>query len=54
MSWKATAELSNMIKHYATFPATGVSLRQMYAFEPAMEEDTDQPTSGIARISMLT
>jgi len=30
MSWKKTAELSNMIKHYATFPATGVSLRQMY------------------------
>jgi hypothetical protein len=30
MAWKATAELSNMIKHYANFPATGVSLRQMY------------------------
>lgn len=32
MAWKATAELSNMIKHYANFPATGVSLRQMVQF----------------------
>lgn len=32
MAWKATAELSNTIKHYANFPATGVSLRQMVQF----------------------
>jgi hypothetical protein len=36
MAWKATAELSNLIKHYANFPATGVSLRQMYA--PSVQE----------------
>jgi hypothetical protein len=36
MSWKATAELSNMIKHYANFPATGVSLRQMYGSDVRM------------------
>ncbi|OMP84586.1 [Pyruvate dehydrogenase [lipoamide]] kinase, mitochondrial [Diplodia seriata] len=32
MSWKKTAELMNTIRHYAGFPATGVSLRQMVQF----------------------
>lgn len=32
MSWKKTAELMETIRHYANFPATGVSLRQMVQF----------------------
>lgn len=32
MSWKKTAELMGNIRHYAGFPATGVSLRQMVQF----------------------
>lgn len=32
MSWKASPRLMDTIKHYASFPATGVSLRQMVQF----------------------
>ncbi|SPO03414.1 related to pyruvate dehydrogenase kinase isoform 2, mitochondrial [Cephalotrichum gorgonifer] len=32
MSWKSTPRLMETIKHYASFPATGVSLRQMVQF----------------------
>lgn len=32
MSWKKTGRLMDTIKHYASFPATGVSLRQMVQF----------------------
>lgn len=32
MSWKASARLMDTIGHYANFPATGVSLRQMVQF----------------------
>jgi pyruvate dehydrogenase kinase 2/3/4 len=32
MSWKASEMLMNTIRHYANFPATGVSLRQMVQF----------------------
>lgn len=32
MSWKASERLMDTIKHYAKFPATGVSLRQMVQF----------------------
>jgi pyruvate dehydrogenase kinase 2/3/4 len=32
MSWKASEGLMNTIRHYARFPATGVSLRQMVQF----------------------
>ncbi len=32
MSWHASEALMNTIKHYASFPATGVSLRQMVQF----------------------
>ena len=32
MSWKATDKLLSTISHYASFPATGVSLRQMVQF----------------------
>lgn len=32
MSWKRTENLMQTIKHYASFPATGVSLRQMVQF----------------------
>jgi hypothetical protein len=30
--WKASDKLMATIKHYASFPATGVSLRQMVQF----------------------
>lgn len=32
MSWKKSEKLMDTIKHYASFPATGVSLRQMVQF----------------------
>lgn len=32
MSWKASTQLMETIRHYAKFPATGVSLRQMVQF----------------------
>ncbi|KAF2173046.1 hypothetical protein M409DRAFT_62675 [Zasmidium cellare ATCC 36951] len=32
MSWKKSAQLMETIKHYSSFPATGVSLRQMVQF----------------------
>lgn len=32
MSWKKTDLLMDTIRHYASFPATGVSLRQMVQF----------------------
>lgn len=32
MSWKASTQLMDTIRHYANFPATGVSLRQMVQF----------------------
>jgi pyruvate dehydrogenase kinase 2/3/4 len=32
MSWKRTGRLMDQIQHYANFPATGVSLRQMVQF----------------------
>lgn len=32
MSWKRSDKLMDVIKYYATFPATGVSLRQMVQF----------------------
>jgi pyruvate dehydrogenase kinase 2/3/4 len=32
MSWKKTDKLMDTIKHYSSFPATGVSLRQMVQF----------------------
>lgn len=39
MSWKASEQLMNTIRHYAKFPATGVSLRQMVQFG-------DKPSTG--------
>lgn len=32
MSWRASERLMDTIRHYARFPATGVSLRQMVQF----------------------
>ncbi|KAI0479240.1 mitochondrial branched-chain alpha-ketoacid dehydrogenase kinase-domain-containing protein [Xylariaceae sp. FL0804] len=32
MSWRASGKLMDTIRHYANFPATGVSLRQMVQF----------------------
>jgi len=32
MSWKKTDKVMDIIRHYASFPATGVSLRQMVQF----------------------
>ena len=38
MAWKPTDKLMQTIGHYASFPATGVSLRQMVQFgeKPSM------------------
>jgi pyruvate dehydrogenase kinase 2/3/4 len=32
MAWRGTERLMDTIRHYANFPATGVSLRQMVQF----------------------
>ncbi|KAF4494099.1 pyruvate dehydrogenase kinase [Fusarium agapanthi] len=41
MSWKASERLMDTIRHYARFPATGVSLRQMVQFgeKPSVAEE---------------
>lgn len=39
MAWKASEKLMDTIRHYAQFPATGVSLRQMVQFG-------DKPSTG--------
>lgn len=39
MSWKSSERLMDTIRHYAKFPATGVSLRQMVQFG-------DKPSTG--------
>jgi pyruvate dehydrogenase kinase 2/3/4 len=39
MSWRASESLMDTIRHYARFPATGVSLRQMVQFG-------DKPSTG--------
>ncbi len=41
MSWKKSEKLMDTIKHYANFPATGVSLRQMVQFG-------ERPSTGTA------
>ena len=32
MAWRGSSKLMDTISHYASFPATGVSLRQMVQF----------------------
>ncbi|EGD94600.1 hypothetical protein TESG_02109, partial [Trichophyton tonsurans CBS 112818] len=39
MAWRASERLMETIRHYASFPATGVSLRQMVQFG-------DKPSTG--------
>jgi pyruvate dehydrogenase kinase 2/3/4 len=41
MSWKRTGRLMDQIQHYANFPATGVSLRQMVQFGEKPSVGTD-------------
>lgn len=45
MSWKKTERLMDTIRHYASFPATGVSLRQMVQFgeKPSTGEPLSMP-----------
>lgn len=47
MSWKKTERLMDTIRHYASFPATGVSLRQMVQFgeRPSTGESVPSPLS---------
>ncbi len=47
MSWKKTAELMDTIRHYASFPATGVGLRQMVQFgeRPSTSKPLEQCSS---------
>lgn len=40
MAWRASERLMETIHHYASFPATGVSLRQMVQFG-------DKPSTGM-------
>jgi pyruvate dehydrogenase kinase 2/3/4 len=44
--WKASERLMDTIGHYASFPATGVSLRQMVQFG-------DRPSTGVCFIALL-
>ena len=46
MSWKTTDRLMDTIRHYANFPATGVSLRQMVQFG-------ERPSVGMNKIMIL-
>jgi pyruvate dehydrogenase kinase 2/3/4 len=47
MSWKASERLMDTIRHYAKFPATGVSLRQMVQFG-------EKPSVGRPRLKPLS
>lgn len=44
--WKPSERLMETIRHYASFPATGVSLRQMVQFG-------DRPSTGMLRLDYL-
>ena len=46
MSWKASERLMDTIRHYARFPATGVSLRQMVQFG-------EKPSVGMVHIHSI-
>lgn len=47
MAWRASERLMDTIRHYAKFPATGVSLRQMVQFG-------DKPSTGACLVPQLT
>jgi pyruvate dehydrogenase kinase 2/3/4 len=47
MSWKKSARLMDTIQHYASFPATGVSLRQMVQFG-------EKPSTGPSQLVLLS
>lgn len=49
MSWKKSERLMDTIRHYASFPATGVSLRQMVQFgeKPSTGEQVLSPFSSV-------
>lgn len=48
MSWKKTDKLMDTIRHYASFPATGVSLRQMVQFGERPSVGTSIPPLPVA------
>jgi pyruvate dehydrogenase kinase 2/3/4 len=49
MSWKKSERLMDTIRHYASFPATGVSLRQMVQFgeKPSTGEHAQSPSPAL-------
>lgn len=49
MSWKKSERLMDTIRHYASFPATGVSLRQMVQFgeKPSTGEHAHSPSPAL-------
>ncbi|KAK8039240.1 hypothetical protein PG993_007651 [Apiospora rasikravindrae] len=51
MSWKASTQLMDTIRHYANFPATGVSLRQMVQF--GEKPSIASPTGTLFRASQF-
>ena len=42
MAWKKSEMLMDTIKHYSSFPATGVSLRQMVQFGERSSTGTER------------
>jgi pyruvate dehydrogenase kinase 2/3/4 len=54
MSWKRSEKLMDTIRHYASFPATGVSLRQMVQFGEKPSTGERRPTPLLLRRSLLT
>lgn len=56
MAWKASERLMDTIRHYASFPATGVSLRQMVQFgeKPSTGEQAPIPSRDNVQALILT
>ncbi len=55
MSWKTSERLMDTIRHYASFPATGVSLRQMVQFgeKPSNGEYRSPSSAGHVRALII-
>ena len=55
MAWKASGSLMDTIRHYASFPATGVSLRQMVQFgeKPSIGMSMIRATHAIQALGAL-
>ena len=54
MSWRASERLMDTIRHYAKFPATGVSLRQMVQFGEKPSVGTLSDLSSLSSVLLTT